>query len=69
MSFIDYYLKACAVVESCKTTDHCLTAMAYLRLLQQKFPDEEAITNLIDLTVQIYENVSNVNEFNSDSWN
>ena len=46
MQFIDYYLKAANVLESCQTPEHFLVALNYLKLLKKKFPKEEAVDNL-----------------------
>lgn len=47
--FIDYYLKACKVLESCKNPQQMLVALNYIKLLKKKFPKEEAIDNLINI--------------------
>lgn len=49
MQFLDYYLKACDVLESCQTLEHCATAREYLLLLRKKFPFEDSVVKLLDL--------------------
>lgn len=49
MDFLNYYLKACRVLESCKTSEQTLVAMNYIKLLKKKFPNEEAVDNLINI--------------------
>lgn len=52
LDFIDYYLKACKVLESCETPEQHLVALNYIKLLKKKFPKEEAVDNLIELLNQ-----------------
>ena len=49
MEYLDYYLKACKVLESCETPQQMLGALNYIKLLKKKFPKEESINNLISL--------------------
>ncbi len=49
MEFLDYYLKAARVIESCETPRQMLTALKYIKLLKKKFPKEESINNLINI--------------------
>ena len=58
MKFLDYYLKACKVLESCRNLEQCATARNYLLLLRKKFPVEESVVKLLDL-LSIKQNVVN----------
>ena len=49
MKFLDYYLKACNVLESCQTLEQCATAREYLLLLRKKFPFENSVVKLLEL--------------------
>ena len=58
MKFLDYYLKACNVLESCETLEQCAATREYLLLLRKKFPTEDSVVKLLDLLF-IKQNVVN----------